>query len=169
MRIKRLTVWLGILFACASLAVPFSAARNKKGSPVMQIKFSRSGGFAGAATNVSGVVDLGDQGAHVKADAYQRDLRVPEAQQLRTAADPAKLTRLKQALASPPQARDAYQYDVTVVTKDGKSQTFTIGGGADPEALRGAAPEAAHLLDWVENESQKIWEHRVSSRRQNAR
>jgi len=157
----------GLLLLAAAGCVSGPAApvprKAQKGNPVMQIKFARSGGFAGAATNVSGTVELGGDGAQVKADSYQRELSPHEAQQLRVAADPDKLARARQAAASPTQARDAYQYDVTLVTKDGKTHTLTLPG-TDPQALRSAAPEIADLAEWVEEETQKIWEHRVHSR-----
>jgi hypothetical protein len=130
----------------------------------MQIKFTRSGGFAGAATNVSGTVELGDKSAQVKADGYERDLSPQETQQLRNAADPAKLARAQLAIASSnSQARDAYQYDVTLVTKDGKQHNLTLPG-TDPQSLRSTAPEIAGLAEFVEGEAQKIWEHRVRTR-----
>ena len=60
-------LWFVLPVACC----PQHAAMLEKRSPVMQIKFARSGGFAGAATNIEGTVafdqkgDLQDQNAHL--------------------------------------------------------------------------------------------------------
>jgi hypothetical protein len=81
----------------------------------LQIKFVRSGGLAGMpGLNVEGTIDLGDPVAKVSSEAvkYRRDLTGPEAEQLRTAADPVAISRAKSALASRPSAaRDAYRYE----------------------------------------------------------
>ena len=45
-------LWFVLPVACC----PQHAAMLEKRSPVMQIKFARSGGFAGAATNIEGTV-----------------------------------------------------------------------------------------------------------------
>lgn len=131
----------------------------------MQIKFVRSGGFAGAATSVAGTVQFDEQhGAHVNGEAtgYHRELAPQEAEQLRTAADPSALASASDALSGPGAVRDGYQYDITVVTKDGKSHTLTLGeGGA--EQLPKLAPGAAYLRSWVQKEAQEIWSHRVSA------
>ena len=133
----------------------------------MQIKFTRSGGFAGAATNVSGTVQWADSGGvQVTSEGteYRRDLAAAEAEQLQNGADPSALTLAKRASSASP-ARDAYQYDITVITRDGKTHPFTFTGGASSEALKTAAPAAASLLSWVEEETQKIWAHRVNTRK----
>jgi hypothetical protein len=125
----------------------------------MQIKFVRSGGFAGAATNVEGVVKFGDDGAQVNSDAakYDRKLPAEEAEQLRTAADAASRVRAK-GPADPGPMRDGYEYEITVTTNDGKAHGLTLAGeGAN-------APESAKLGDWVQQEAQKIWAHKISNR-----
>ena len=132
----------------------------------MQIKFVRSGGFAGMATNVAGTVQFDENAAHVTGEAtdYHRELAPQEAEQLRLAADPKTLARTKAGPATPGVVRDGYQYDITVVTKDGKSHSFTVAEGSE-EQLRKVAPGAAPLSSWVQKEAQKIWSHRVSSRK----
>jgi hypothetical protein len=142
---------------CSLVALPaivFAAAcgTQTKVSPVMQITFSRSGGFAGAATNVGGTIQFSEQGAKVNGDAtdYSRELDSGEAKQLLQAADPS--ARAKAATASPSSSavRDGYQYDITVVTNDGKRHSLTLG-------------DADYLSSWVKAEASKIWEHRVNS------
>src|SRR5690242_14729847 len=78
--------------SCALAMVPAAAQTKtrpkRKGTVIMQIKFARSGGFAGAATNVSGVVEFQDTGARVRSDrpGYERAMAPQEAQQIRDAA-----------------------------------------------------------------------------------
>jgi len=125
----------------------------------MEIKFVRSGGFAGAATNVAGTVEFGEHGAQVNAEAtdYRRELAAQEGAQLRADADPGELAK-----AAPPAGgavRDGYQYDVTVVTKDGKSQSVTLSPGDK------ATPGVARLGSWIQDETEKIWRYRVAARK----
>jgi hypothetical protein len=123
----------------------------------MQIKFVRSGGFAGAATNVEGVVKFGDDGAQVNSDAakYDRKLAAEEAEQLRNAADAASRMTAKGS-AKPGPLRDGYQYEITVTTNDGKTHGLTLA--------EEVSPETANLGSWVQQESQKIWTHKISNR-----
>ena len=172
---ERFRVWCGplallatgVLLAGGSAAVDAQATvSKKKARPVMQIKFVRSGGFAGAATNVAGTVQFDEQGAQVKGETggYHRELNAQEAQQLRAAAEPSGLAKAGAAQSSPGATRDGYQYDITVVTKDGKSHTLTLGD-TSPDALRKLAPGAAELGSWIQEEAQKIWSHRISTRK----
>ena len=133
-----------------------SGCPKQKASPVMQIKFTRSGGFAGAATNVSGTIQFGEHGARVNGEAtdYVRELAPQEAEQLRTSAAPGGLASAKAAASTAGAVPDGFQYDITVVTEDGKSHSLTLGEGG-----------AAHLGTWIQEEAQKIWSHRVSSRK----
>jgi len=123
----------------------------------MQIKFIRSGGFAGAATNVEGVVKFDDDGAQVNSDAakYDRKLPAQEAEQLRTAADSASRAK---GSADPGPVRDGFQYEITVVTNDGKAHGLTLAGDSTN------SPDTAKLGDWVQQETQKIWAHKTSNR-----
>lgn len=128
----------------------------------MQIKFVRSGGFAGAATAVAGTVQFDEQGAHVDGDAtdYHRELDPQETNQLRAAVEPGAVAAAEAAPAGPGPVRDGYQYDITVVTKDGKSHSFTLG-----EEGAGQAPGTATLRSWIGAEAQKIWNHRMAARK----
>ena len=127
----------------------------------MQIKFTRSGGFAGTATNVEGVVDFSGDGAQVNSNSakYDRKLTSQEAEQLQTAAETASTASAKTASgAGSSPIRDGYQYDVTVTNKDGKTRALTIGGeGAH-------SPETAELAAWIQQEAQKIWTHKIGNR-----
>jgi hypothetical protein len=133
----------------------------------MQIEFVRSGGFAGTATNVSGKVEFDGKSAKVASAAvsYQRELSPPEVRLLSGSAEPAVLAKAKSVLPKPGAARDAYQFDITVVTKDGKRHAFTVGAESVPEQLQTASPELAGLVSWVQQEADKIWTHRVSQRK----
>ena len=128
---------------------------SKKASPVMQIRFVRSGGFAGAATRVAGTVQFDAHNAHVRGEAtdddYHRDLAPQEADELRTSADPGSLAGAKPA---PGPIRDPYQYDITVVTEDGKSSSWTLREG-----------DSSRLASWIHQEAQRIWIHRASTRK----
>jgi hypothetical protein len=131
----------------------------------MKIKFVRSGGFAGAATNVAGTVEFDDHGGKVEGEAagYHRELTPQEAERLRTDIEPGALAGAKGALSAPDAVRDGYQYDITVVTKDGKSHSLTLGEGSDQS--QAVAPGMADLRSWIQEEAQKIWSHRVSQRK----
>ncbi len=144
-------MWL--ILVC--LLVAGGPAAKKKASPVMQIKFVRSGGFAGAATNVAGTVEFGEQGAQVHAEAtdYHRELAPQEGEQLRADADPGALANA--AVPATGAVRDGYQYDIAVVTKDGKSHSLTLRQG----------DKATRLGSWIQDEAEKIWRYRVAARK----
>ncbi len=133
----------------------------------MQIKFVRSGGFAGMpGLNVEGTIDLNGQGAKITSNSgkYHRDLAPQEVEQLRSAADPARLSKAKAALASKSQkVYDAYQYDITVATQDGKihKATFNAGGGEEVNQL---VPGLGNLIGWIDDEAQKIRQQRLNDR-----
>lgn len=128
----------------------------------MQITFSRSGGFAGAATNVGGTIQFSGQSAKVSGDAtdYVRELDADETKQLLLAADPNLLAKSAGASPSSSAVRDGYQYDITVVTNDGKRHSLTVG-----DASSGQLKAAGYLTSWIQAESSKIWDHRVSTRK----
>jgi hypothetical protein len=127
----------------------------------MQIKFVRSGGLAAMpGLNVEGRL------ATVSSEAvkYRRDLTGPEAEQLRTAADPVAISRAKSALASRPSAaRDAYQYEITIATEDGKTHKVTLNAAGGQE-LSQMAPGLGQLVQWIDQESQRIKAHRLGGR-----
>ncbi len=139
-----------------------SSLSNRR-SQVMKINFVRSGGFAAMpGLTVEGVVDLDDRAGKVTSASrkYQRDLPSQEVERLRLAADPARMSQAKPALAAlSRKLNDAYQYDITVVTGDGKSQklTFNAAGGDDVDK---AAPGLGGLVRWIDDEAQKMKEHR---------
>ena len=133
------------------------------GSTVMKIEFKRSGGFS-PITNASGTIEFTDSGAEVYAanGAYQRNLTSDEAAKLRSAAD----QTTSAASAAPGQndaLRDGFQYDVTVTTKDGKSHTLKLNTGGASPALNALSAGSAHLLQWVQNESQRILAHKTAA------
>jgi hypothetical protein len=123
---------------------------------VVKIEFKRSGGFA-PITNASGFVDLKDDSGQVVSPSgeYHRSLTADEAAQLRSIAAP---ENLKAASGSPVsgEARDAFQYQITVTTKDGKQLTFNT---AELDKL---SPQGHKLLSWVQNELQKILAHKAA-------
>jgi hypothetical protein len=118
----------------------------------VQIKFGRSGGFAGAATNVGGTVRIDEHGATVNGEGtdYHRELTPQEVERLRTDVRAGQTTG--SATGAVP---DGYQYDITVVTDDGKLHSWTLGEDSGMTDLR----------SWIQEEAQKIWSHRVSSRK----
>ncbi len=133
----------------------------------MQIKFVRSGGLAGIpGLNVEGTVDFADAGATVTSDSakYRRDLAEPETEQLRRAVDPAGIAKAKTALASRSGTiNDAYHYDITIATKDGRTQKVALNA-AGGQQLDKVLPGLGHLVDWIDQESQRIKEHRLTTR-----
>jgi hypothetical protein len=126
---------------------------EEKGSNVVQIKFVRSGGMAGRATRVEGAVTFNTDGAIVISDdgKYHRNLPLAQAEQLRSAAGAAVDVGKTEKKPSP--VRDAFSYLVTIVTEDGKTHQITLDNSA--------GPKASGLSDWVQMETQKIWEHRI--------
>jgi len=149
--------------AGASTQAPMSTRRSR----VMKISFVRSGGLAAMpGLSVEGVVDLDDRGAKVTSASskYQRELPTAEVEQLRLAADPARMSQARAVLASPSRKlHDAYQYDITVATSDGKSQklTFNAAGGDEFDQ---AAPGLGSMVRWIDTEAQRIKEHRFGNR-----
>ncbi|MBV9268475.1 MAG: dipeptidase, partial [Acidobacteriaceae bacterium] len=141
-----------------AVARRLSASQSNQGQTAMKIEFKRTGGFS-PITNASGVVEFKDGSAQVisPAASYERSLTAEEAAHLQSIAAPGKL---ESATASPShdRSRDAFQYQVTITTKDGKQQTFN---SAELEQL---SPEANQLFTWVQKESQKILAHKAGNR-----
>ena len=133
----------------------------------MRIKFGRSGGFAGAATNVSGVVDFQNAGARVRSEhaGYERKMSPREAEQIRSAATAPINLQIRAAMTAPSSGRDAYQYDVTVVKQDGSTESVTFTGDKTPDALQQLSPSAAYLVSWVRQEAQQMWKQRADARK----
>jgi hypothetical protein len=143
------------------------AAPAKREVRVMQIKFVRSGGVAAMpGLTVEGTIELGDQAPAVTSDAakYRRDLAGPEADELRSAAAPGAMSTAKSALASRSAApRDAYHYEISVATSDGKTQRIALNA-AGGEEVGHVAPGVGRLVRWIDQEAQRIKEHRLQSR-----
>lgn len=112
----------------------------------MKLQFKRSGGFS-PITNVAGEVDFKDDSAEVSSPDgnYRRALDENERARLQ---DLARVQLdLKNTPSAPGKVRDAFQYDITLTTGDGK-----------PHKL---ASPAAPLLNWVKEESDKILQHKM--------
>lgn len=118
----------------------------------MQMRFSRSGGFAGMAASVDGTVTFQNETAEVRSSGgYYRAVSQAEADSLQKSMDPKAL----RSLGMRPELRDAYQYDVTIDWGDKKSEAFVFQATA--------ADSANYLANWVVNECEKIWEYRLSN------
>jgi hypothetical protein len=111
----------------------------------MQITFVRSGG-AMPILRAEGAVQFEDQVGQVTSGAYRRDLDAAEAQTLRHATDANSLKTLRQLAQQPSRLRDAFQYNITVRTQDGKSEQFIVHG--EPPSP---------LAQWVRQEADRIW------------
>jgi len=122
----------------------------------MQIKFVRSGGFAGAATEVEGTVTIEPDGGKVAAGTagYQRELPAEEAEHLRTAA---ARPQQQAGAAAPSPVRDGFQYDITIQTDEGETHNVTVSEGAMPGG-------ADKLVKWVQQEARKILAERARGR-----
>jgi broad specificity phosphatase PhoE len=136
-------------YGAISPTSPQMQSMTNKGDSIMQITFTRSGGFAGMATNVEGTVRFDATGAHITSTRgnYHRDINLSEAKEL--------IKAIESSLSSPPdpsapnQTRDAFQYDVTVTTLDGKTHTLNFG--------QGISQASAALIKWIKDEINKIW------------
>lgn len=122
-------------------------------SHVMQLRFSRSGGFAGVATNVDGVVTFHDSVAEVSSSTgYHRTLTPTEAESLRQSVNLKDL----RSLGAQSELRDAYQYELVVDWDDKKSESFVFHND-------GSEGKTNSLLAWIVQECQRIWEYRIRS------
>ena len=134
-----------------------AARKSRERRHEVTISFVRSGGFAGAATEVKGVAKLSDGGGAVSsADGYSRELTPEEAGQLRSLVS-SKLAE-KGTSAGAGSGADMYQYEINVMTPDGKSHKVA----AVPET--GMSGE--DLAQWVKQESDRIWQHKLQKRNQ---
>jgi len=127
-----------------------SLLRQDRGR-VMKMEFSRSGGFAGMATSVNGVVTFQENAGVVKSsNGYQRVLTVAEADSLR------KILARPEVRSSGTDTdlRDGYQYQVVLKLENTKSQSFVLQEGRDGDTNP--------LLSWIMQECQRIWEYRAS-------
>jgi hypothetical protein len=119
----------------------------------MELQFSRSGGFAGPATEIGGTVVFSEGGATILAEGsrYRRELAAEEAARLRQAAERAKGAPVS---TGPGDLRDAYQYEVRIGPIDGKTTVLTSHGET-------YAPQAEVLMRWVQEECNRIWDFRI--------
>ena len=123
----------------------------------MKIEFRRTGGLS-PLTNSGGIVNFLDNAASVVANdgKYQRELASDEIQQLRAAADPARLASPGSSQPANSQLRDGFQYSITITTGDGKRHSMTINTAGSSGELEKLSPSATQLLGWVEQESRSI-------------
>jgi hypothetical protein len=135
-------------------------------SPVVQITFVRSGGFAFPARKpVKGMIDLHDDRGEVSSEAgYHRVLASDETEQLRDGADPAELSKAAGQIAARTRgAADLDHYQIAVTTKDGKVHDISLNTSGASNELQDVSPAVAKLLRWVQQEAQRIQEHRDSA------
>jgi hypothetical protein len=153
----------GLILDCGSAG---NRPMLNEGNRVMKIEFKRSGGFS-PITNASGVVEFTDGNAEVRSSngTYSRQLAPDEVAKLRTAADPATLAATAGTAGSSNDAlRDGFQYDITVTAKDGKQQSLRINTAGPSSNVQNLSSGSAHLLQWIQGESQKILTHRATAR-----
>ena len=119
---------------------------------VMRMEFSRSGGFAGMATSISGVVTFQENAGEVNSsNGYHRVLTASEVDSLqKTLAQPGV-----RSPSTNTNLRDAYQYNVVLKLENKKSQSFVLQEGA-------SEANTNPLLSWIVQECQRIWDHRTS-------
>jgi phosphohistidine phosphatase SixA len=134
---------LHLRYGQAALAAGVSGGKAQ----VMEIDFLRSGGFAGAATQVDGKVVLSNGGGEVTSGSgYRRQLSGGEASILSSGAAAAQ--------QSPPNGpgavRDGYQYDIHIRSGDAQSRSVTLYGEA-----------SAKIAGWIAEECQRIWDYRA--------
>jgi hypothetical protein len=130
---------------------------NKKAKKV-SFSFTRSGGFAGAATSIHAIVTLEPNGGSVSAPdkvGYHRALTAQESAQLRAWLQATERTLApKKPQGSP--VPDSFQY--SIITQIGQR----------PRTVDLSSPENAALKQWVEDECRKIWDHLIESRKSNS-
>ena len=153
--------WL--LLICALAAALLTACGNqgtpagKKVSPVTLLKFSRTGGLAGS--KVAGTVTFSANHAYVDADGfpYRRELSSQERKQLLADAEAADFSAAPGKAATVP---DAYQFEITVTTEDGRSRSLSFGENSE-DRLKQASPAASRLAAWVQQEIMAISIRRI--------
>lgn len=144
-----------ILAACGNQSAP----AGKKPSPVVLIKFSRSGGLAGS--KVAGTVTFSANHAYVdgKDVPYRRELDAQELKQLRADTEAADLPAAQSALPSGG-VPGGYRFEITVVTEDGTSRSLSFGENS-MDRLKQLSPAAFRLADWVRREAGEIAGRRI--------
>ena len=158
---RRLSVRIAPLLLAAACAAKTPASLSAESENVVRLTFTRSGGFVAApGMVVSATVEVDERRTRVTAPGgYTRDVPVSEAAALRRI-DPAQLTALESKQPPPTSAQaDQYQYEITIEVAGGRKHTLTVS-----ERAAAGDPGVAALLDWVRQECEKIWEHRIQSR-----
>ena len=159
---RRLSVRIAPLLLAAACAAKTPTSLSAESENVVRLTFTRSGGFVAApGMIVSATVDVDERRTRVTADQdrYTRDVPATEAAALRRI-DPAQLTALESKQPPPTSAQaDQYQYEITIEVAGGRKHTLTVS-----ERAAAGDPGVAALLDWVRQECEKIWEHRIQSR-----
>jgi hypothetical protein len=152
----------GIIVVAALAALAACAADGKV--RVMNLSFTRSGGlFAGKV--VEGRVNLDAQPPEVTSPAgYRRELTPDEIPRFRGLDVDELATGLKQIQQNNAQARDIYQYEVTVTTGDGKTRKFRFNSSGATSELRGVPAPVADLVQWLRKESQSISTQKVEQK-----
>ena len=119
----------------------------------MELNFSRTGGFAGLATQVQGKVVFSGDTAKVTSEgtAYNRKLTASEAARLSEAARRA----LADAASAPVgELRDAYQYDVRIRSDNGTTSALSAHGDSSD-------PQLEFLMSWIREECDRILDFRI--------
>lgn len=117
----------------------------------MKMTFKRSGGFAGPAVEIKGeVVFDRDTVEVISGPDYERKLSDAEVCRLNEMID-----KLPQRLAETNnEQRDQFQYDVEITSSSGHSRHLTL----QPDT----SPNVNQILDWVEQECERIWARRIN-------
>ena len=117
--------------------------------------------MAAPGMTVSATVDVDGQRTRVTADKgrYLRDVPADEAATLRRI-DPARVSALESKRRPPTSAQaDQYQYEITIEVEGGRKHTLTV---TDQVAAEDAG--LGTILEWVRQECERIWAHRIQSR-----
>jgi len=145
-----------------------SLRTTPEGSSLMQMRFRRSGGFAATpGLAIEGTVDFTNAGPKVSSQVagYERTLDSSEVARLRALADPAQLADATKTLrARGNQSYDTYQYDITLEKGDGTTTTLTVNAPGGGNELKAVSPQLNGLIEWIDNEAQRIRAQRMRGR-----
>jgi hypothetical protein len=125
-----------------------SQSKSNRKARIVSFTFTRSGGFAGAATRIQGLAKLETNGGTVSAEkaGYQRTINAEEKKQLSDWLNRAALITDSNKPTSNSQP-DSFVY------------SLSIPDGDQTRAVDLSAPENAELKKWVETECARIWDH----------
>ena len=156
--VRRLSIRIVPFMLVAACVEKTPTRLSAESENVVRLTFTRSGGFVSApGMVVSATVDVDERRTRVTADEgrYVREVPPIEAAVLRRI-DPARLSALESKREPTSAQADQYQYEITIEVAGGRKHTVTVSEQAAAEDAGLAA-----LLDWVRQECQKIWDHRV--------